>query len=122
MQPDDRDAAQLWDMLQAARDAHEIASQSSFEELVADKKTQLALAKAVELVGEAAARLSPEFRDASHIEWHPIIGMRNRLVHDYWRINFVILWDVVTNEIPVLIDDLERVLPEPPAEPGSVGK
>jgi len=115
MRPDDRDAAQLWDMLQAARDATAIASQSSFEELVADRKTQLALAKAVELVGEAAARLSEEFRDASPIEWHPIIGMRNRLVHDYWHINFQILWDVATNEIPMLISDLERLVPEPPA-------
>jgi uncharacterized protein with HEPN domain len=115
MRPDDRDAAQLWDMLQAARDAELIARDLSFDDLVADRKTQLALAKAVELVGEAASRVSPPFRDSTpDVEWHPIIGMRNRLVHDYWRINFAILWDVVANEIPPLIRTLERLTPDPP--------
>ncbi len=115
MRPDERDAAQLWDMLQAARDADVIARDTSFDELRADRKTQLALAKAIELIGEAAARLSSTFRDATpEVDWHPIIGMRNRLVHDYWRINFAILWDVATNEIPPLIDTLERLVPESP--------
>jgi uncharacterized protein with HEPN domain len=115
MRPDERDAAYLWDLLQAANDAREIARSTSFEELLTDRKTQLALSKAVELVGEAAGRLSTEFRDQIVLEWGAIIGMRNRLVHDYRRINFHILWDVVTNEIPDLIATLEPYVPDLPS-------
>jgi len=102
-------------MLQAAWDAEAIARDLTLERLEADRRTQLALSKALELVGEAAARLSPEFRNReASIDWVPIIGMRNRLVHEYWRINFGIVWDVATSEIPALIAALERLLPESP--------
>jgi uncharacterized protein with HEPN domain len=64
MLPDERDAAFLWDMLESARDAREYAATVSLEQLRADKYARYTIAKPLEMVGEAAARLSPGFRAA----------------------------------------------------------
>jgi uncharacterized protein with HEPN domain len=73
------------------------------EDLESDLMLQFALVRAVEIVGEAAARVSEQTRvDCPDIPWAPIIGMRNRLVHAYFDINPGILWAAVTEEIPAL--------------------
>ena len=113
MQPDDRDAAYLWDMLRAARDAEEIAEDLTLYSLLEDRKSQLALSKALELIGEAADHLSQPFFDARpDLQWEPIINLRHRLVHDYGRTNFRILWSIVTDELPDLITRLKQLLDE----------
>ena len=71
-----------------------------------------AVVRAIEIVGEAASRISQETRDTlPKIEWRAIIGMRNRIVHDYVHINRDIVWDVATNDLPRLIAELENILP-----------
>jgi uncharacterized protein with HEPN domain len=113
MQPDDRDAAYLWDMLTAAMDAEEVARDLTLESLLQDRKSQLALAKALELIGEAADHLSEAFFAARpDLQWKPIINLRHRLVHDYGRTNFRILWSIVTDELPDLITRLRQLLDE----------
>ncbi len=115
--PEERDAAYLWEMREAGRDAVEISTPLTFERLRGEKINQLALAKALELIGEAASRVSTEFRQAHpEIEWSKIIGLRHRLVHDYRRINFVLIWDVVREELPSLLAVLDAVVPVPPGE------
>jgi uncharacterized protein with HEPN domain len=113
MRPDDRDAAYLWDMLTAATDAEEIARDLTLDSLIGDRKSQLALSKALELIGEAANHLSePFFAARPALKWKPIVNLRHRLVHDYGRTNFRILWSIVTAELPDLIARLKELLQE----------
>jgi uncharacterized protein with HEPN domain len=72
----------------------------------------LALVKAVEIVGEAVSRVSPEYQaNNPQIPWSAMIGMRNRLVHAYFDINLRILWQTTQEDLPLLIDELKK-LPE----------
>ena len=77
-----------------------------------DRKTQLAILKAVETVGEAASRMHSD-TTAAHpeIPWRQIVGMRNRLVHGYFDINLRRLWETVQRDIPRLILQLEVIVP-----------
>ena len=73
---------------------------------------QNAVMKAVEIVGEAASRLTAETKEAHpEIEWNEIIGMRHRLVHGYFAINYGRVWEVVHNDLPKLISQLEAIVP-----------
>jgi uncharacterized protein with HEPN domain len=85
-QPDD--ASLFVDILIAARDAQEMAVAVTHEHLIEDRKLQLALVKLIEIMGEAASRLSNDARDSvPGVAWRKVTGMRNRLVHDYGNID-----------------------------------
>lgn len=114
-----RDPAYLLDMLISARDARRFIDDLSIQRFQESDLHQHAVAKAVELVGEAAARVSAETR-AQHpeIPWHQIVGMRNRLVHDYVSLDLTVLWDVVHDHLPPLIAYLESVVPSDDSSPG----
>lgn len=72
----------------------------------------LALVKCIEIVGEAAANVSKQCREElQQIPWANIIGMRNRLIHAYFEINFDILWKTVVEDLPPLISELEKIVP-----------
>ncbi|MBV9774712.1 MAG: DUF86 domain-containing protein [Gemmatimonadetes bacterium] len=104
-------------MREFARDARSMAEGLTSERLRSARMEQFALSKAVELIGEAASRVSQPFRDAHpEIPWRAIIGMRNRLVHDYRGIDLSRVWDIVQRDLPPLIDALDRLIPPPPAE------
>ena len=106
------DASYLLDMLVAARDAVVFADGLSFSEFARDQRTQLAILKCVEIVGEAASRVSAETREAHPaIPWREIVGMRNRLVHAYFEIDLRLVWDTVRNDLPPLIAQLEPLVP-----------
>ncbi len=80
-------------------------------DLDSDRKLNLALVRLVEIIGEAATRVSPEVRNAHPgIPWLDIIGMRNRIVHGYDQVDFDILWDVMELHLPPLITELQRIL------------
>jgi uncharacterized protein with HEPN domain len=71
----------------------------------------LAIVRLIEIVGEAAANVSPERREEfPDIPWSEIIGMRNRVVHAYFDVNFNIVWNTVTYNLPSLIAQLEASL------------
>lgn len=110
MQPEERDAAYLWDMLQAARDAASIVSGVSRESLRRDRMRMLALERSMELIGEAARRVSAAFRkDHPTLAWKEMIGLRNILAHDYGRIDHDRLHATAVKEIPPLIAELEKL-------------
>ena len=105
------DAALLLDMLLAAREAAELASRTTLADFRQDRTLQLAVVKAVEIVGEAASRLSADTRSRhTDIPWSDIVGMRNRLVHGYFDINLLRVWETVERDIPRLIVQLERLV------------
>ena len=67
--------------------------------------------KSVEIIGEAAGKVSPECRSACPtIPWADITAMRNRLIHAYFDINLDIVWQTVTEELPPLVAELEKIL------------
>ena len=109
------DAAYLLDMLVATRDAVNLADGLAYDSYLGDRRHQLAILKAVEIVGEAASRVSAETRELHpDIPWREIVGMRNRLVHAYFDIDLQVVWDPVQDDLPDLISRLEPLLPPEP--------
>lgn len=99
-----RDDILLLDMLLAAREAVEFAEGLTFETFQRDRMAQLAILKAVEIVGEAASRVGVDSRNEHpEIPWTAIVGMRNRLVHEYSNVNLARVWEAVMRDIPRLI-------------------
>ena len=82
-----------------------------FDEFVKDGKTVRAVIRSFEVMGEAASKISDEFRkEHSNIPWQKIIGMRNRLIHVYFDIDHFIIWQTVKENLPPLIEQLESIL------------
>jgi uncharacterized protein with HEPN domain len=104
-------------MLDSARDALSFVSGKSRIDLDGSRMLALSLVKSIEIIGEAASRVSPTCRAMSAgIPWPEIIGMRNRLIHSYFDINLDIVWRTITEELPPLIAQLERALSSGEAE------
>ncbi len=112
MPPEDRDAAYLWDMLDAARTIQKFTVGVSLEDYLLDRKLQLAVERAIEIIGEAARLVSAELK-ARHpeITWRQIVAQRNVLAHDYGEIKQDRIWLVATTRIPELIGQLVPLLP-----------
>lgn len=111
MQPEERDAAYLWDMLDAAKTVEHLIADLNFTGYEKDRKTQLAIERALEIIGEAAGRISETFRKSHpEIPWRQIIGQRNVLVHEYGEIKQDRLWKVAKENIPQLIKMLKPLI------------
>ena len=110
-----RDDALLLDMLLAARRAVGSAAPLTFSEFEKDDLHQLAILKSVEIIGEAASRISEETK-AKHpdIPWVEISGLRNRFVHAGFAIQFDVLWQTVQDDLPPLITQIEPLVPPEP--------
>ncbi|MCY3832535.1 MAG: DUF86 domain-containing protein, partial [Chloroflexi bacterium] len=107
----DKDRLRLLDMRDAAEDAINIASGYTRAEIEKIRMLQLALVKAIEIIGEATNHVSEETRAlAPEIDWGDIVGRRNNLVHAYWKVNYDALWDVITDQLPPLITELNRLI------------
>lgn len=107
-----RDDVLLLDMLQAAREAVELSDGLTFAAFERNRMAQLAILKTVEIVGEAASRVGADAKEAHpEIPWTDIVGMRNRLVHEYFDIDLAQVWETVKRDIPRLIPQLERLIP-----------
>lgn len=107
-----RDDAYLLDMLLAARKVLEFTRGVSWEQFERDDLVQNAVMRQLQIIGEAARKVSPEYvRDHPQVPWRDIVGMRNRLVHEYFRILPGRVWDVVDKHIPELVRLLEPLVP-----------
>jgi Uncharacterized conserved protein len=105
------DANRLRHMRDAAREAISFAAGRSRKELDHDRQLVLSLVKSIEIIGEAASKVSLEYRSRREdIPWADIIGMRNRLIHVYFDVNLDIVWLTVTQELPMLLDPLNEAL------------
>ena len=86
----------------------------SFEQFTLDEKTADAVARNFEIIGEAANRLPDEFKaQHSTIDWDRIRGFRNRIVHDYFGIDYSIVWNIIENFLPELVIDLLEIEKKP---------
>ena len=106
-----RDQQSIKDILDAAKEILSFLSGMDYEALDADSRTQAAIMYEIIVIGEAANRLSKEFRlQHSSIPWKDIVGMRNILAHQYDRVDSEVVWDAATQDIPELISLLEPLL------------
>jgi uncharacterized protein with HEPN domain len=107
------DAVRLRDMLEHAREAVVMGQGKTRESIKTDRALELSLTRLVEVVGEAAARVSRSGQDRyPDIPWAEIIGLRNRLVHGYASVDLDILWDIIEFDLAPLIASLERIVGE----------
>jgi len=112
MRPENADLALLWDMLDAARKIEQFVAGRTFQEYSTDELVQAAVERKLEIVGEAARKVSPEFqRQNPGIPWRGIISQRHFLAHEYGEVRQEKLWRVATVRIPELITMLEPLLP-----------
>ena len=105
------DRIRLQHMLDAAREVMNSVRSRSRADLDADRLWALGLVKCVEIIGEAAARVTRATREkCPEIPWEAIVGMRNRLVHVYFDIDLDQVWRTVTEDISELAQELDRIL------------
>lgn len=106
-----RDEAFLLDMLLAARKIRDFTLGFTAERFEADEVMQHAIMRLIQIIGEAARKISTEFKEAHpEIPWSGIIGMRNRLIHEYFRVIPEKVWEAVEKDIPVLISLIEPLV------------
>jgi uncharacterized protein with HEPN domain len=81
------------------------------EAFFADRKTQDAVVRNLEIIGEAAKRVSSGLK-AAHpdIAWKPIAGMRDKLIHDYFGVNVQLVWEAVERDLPALYEKVKDLL------------
>ena len=107
-----RDAAHLWDMREAARDCIEFIKDATYERFCADRMMHSAVERRLEILGEAAGRVSEEFQMShSHIPWKEMKGIRLVLAHRYGDVNLHQLWQTLQRDIPDLLSKLDAVIP-----------
>jgi uncharacterized protein with HEPN domain len=119
MRPEERDPAHLWDMLEAARAVVDFAGSLTLDEFLAAGRdgqiTRLAVERELEILGEAARRVSSRFRDEhAEIPWKETVGLRNVISHEYDKVNYREIYRIVRERVPELIALLEPLVPPPP--------
>ena len=105
------DGARLRHMLDFARKGAKLASGRSRADLDSDELFGMAMTRLVEVIGEAAVRVSTAARDRyPQIPWPSIAGMRNRLIHGYDVVDFDVVWKVIQCDLPALIIELDKIV------------
>ena len=83
----------------------------TFEQFLEDKKTQDAVVRNLEIIGEAAKNISEESKSRfPQIPWKDLAGVRDKLIHHYFGVNFDIVWNIVKQELPDVLSQLEEIL------------
>lgn len=85
------------------------------EDFLDDETLKRAFVRSIEIIGEAVKKIPPDFKQKYlYIEWRAMAGMRDKLIHDYFGIDYEIVWDVVTNKIPTLRLKIKEILDKEP--------
>lgn len=113
------DRTRLQHMLEAAQKIVAFSTGKTRDDFAQDEMLQLSVVRLVEIIGEAAARISDELKQRhSSVPWTAIVGMRNRLVHAYFDIDLDVVWDTVTLYVPEMIRQITEIIEALPNEDG----
>jgi uncharacterized protein with HEPN domain len=92
----------------------------SYEAFAGDEKTSYAVVRALEILGEAAKRIPQDVRDQNPaIPWRAMVGIRDKLIHDYTSVNLEIVWNTVQQDLPALLPEVEKMLQQLPKDDAS---
>lgn len=101
----------LDDMLQSAQKIRRYTQGHDINSFLSDDKTMDAVVRNFEIIGEAANRIDPDFQETNpEIDWKRIRGFRNRIVHEYFGIDYEIVWEIVGEYLDELIDWLVTMI------------
>lgn len=107
-----RDDALVLDIMLAAQDALDFAHELDLVAFQASKLHQSAVIRCIEVIGEAAGRVSPDFQSRHpEIPWRMMADMRNRLIHGYAEVRIDVIWRVLQEHLPALITALQPIVP-----------
>ena len=105
------DSVRLRHILDAANEAVSICKGKKRKDLDTDRLLNLSLVRLLEIIGEAAAGISDEFKEAHpEVPWYQMTGMRNRLIHGYFDVNLEVIWQTVNSDLPSLVRQLNAIL------------
>ena len=105
------DKIRLKHILDEANEAYGYVQDMSFEDFLADGKTARAIIRSIEVIGEAASKVSDDIRNKyPDVPWNKIVAMRNRLIHVYFDIDFKTVWQTVRKNLPTLIEQIQEIL------------
>lgn len=108
----ERDLHSLLDIIISAKLALSYLQGITKSELIHNIQLQDSVLRRLEIIGEAAGRLSEDTRQRlAQIPWPEIVAMRNRIIHEYDKINLEIVWRTVQQDLPLLLEQLEQVVP-----------
>jgi uncharacterized protein with HEPN domain len=117
MPPKQRDVSFVYDMLDSARSVRSMVGAAVFQEFVQDRKLYRAIEREIEIIGEAANRISIDLKKAHpEVPWEKIVGTRHRLAHEYDEIQLAIIYRIATVHMRDLIPQLEQILAAFPAQ------
>lgn len=106
-----RDDAYLYDILESARAASEYVGRKSREQFIKDPILQDAIVRRLEIIGEAAGRVSTATQKKyPRLPWKAMKGTRNRVIHEYDSIELDIIWDIIQLDLPLLVTELEKII------------
>lgn len=101
----------IQDIIDAINSINEFINELSFDNFVEDDKTSSAVTRKFEIIGEAANRIPKEIQDKyPEIPWSYMVGMRNKIIHDYDGINLMIVYDSAKNDLNDLLISLEKII------------
>ena len=106
------DMVLLLDMLLAGQNVQEFTAGMTQDVFFANRMAQSAVIRELQVIGEAARLISDETQARyPEIAWRQMTGMRNRVIHEYFDVKLPVVWDVIQNDIPALVAQLEAIVP-----------
>lgn len=106
-----KDKIRIQHMLDHATEAISMALDKNRSDLNDHRMLELSLVRLIEIIGEAATHVESETKEKyDTIAWPHIVGMRNRLIHGYDAVDLDVLWDTITDDLPPLIEELQKIL------------
>jgi uncharacterized protein with HEPN domain len=105
------DKTRVLHILDAITEIEKYLKGVSYEDFLANSEKRFATIKQIEIIGEACNALTTEFKNAHlEIDWKPIRGFRNISIHEYFAVNFQIVWEIAQNDLPVLNEQFKDAL------------